>query len=165
MKVTVIIPAYNAEATITETIRSVLEQTLQPSEVVVVNDGSQDSTQVEVQKFGDRVRLINQKNQGVSAARNHGIALSKTEWVSFLDSDDTWLPEKLAEQAKLLAANPELDWCSTRVLGLWKSKIFVFLFAGQTFARRQPTSNRRVGRDFNNRKHLGQHGCDKKGSR
>ena len=114
MEVTVIIPAYNAAATIAETIRSVLQQTHQPSEVVVVNDGSQDSTQVEVQKFGDRVRLINQKNQGVSAARNHGIALSKTEWVSFLDSDDTWLPEKLAEQAKLLAANPELDWCSTR---------------------------------------------------
>lgn len=114
MKISVIIPAYNAESTITETIQSVLNQTCRPAEVIVVNDGSKDQTVEAVKRFGDEVILIDQPNQGVSAARNSGIMAANSDWVAFLDADDTWEPEKLERQLELLNLHPELDWCATR---------------------------------------------------
>lgn len=101
--ISVVIPAYNAELFLADAIRSVLEQTVAPLEIIVVDDGSDDGTARVAQRFGERVRLIRQPNGGPSSARNSGVAAASGDWVAFLDADDAWLPEKLDRQAPLLA--------------------------------------------------------------
>lgn len=96
--VSVVIPSYNAEKYIEETINSVLAQTFQDLEVVVVDDGSSDRTCEIVQSYPERVRLIKQTNGGVCRARNRGLSEARGEFVCFLDHDDCWHPEKLALQ-------------------------------------------------------------------
>lgn len=93
MKISVVIPLYNKKETILRAIRSILAQTSLPEEIVVVNDGSTDGSEQLVTKLNHPlVRLVNQSNAGVSAARNKGIAEAKSEWIAFLDADDEWLP-------------------------------------------------------------------------
>jgi len=101
--VSVVIPAYNAERYIGETLQSVLAQTYRDFEVVVVDDGSTDGTREIVRRYGERVRLIEQPNSGPSAARNRGIREARGEFIAFVDSDDLWLPEKLTLQMPLFA--------------------------------------------------------------
>ena len=113
MKISVIIPAYNAAAWIGRAIDSVLYQTLAADEIIVVDDGSTDATADWVRRYGDRVVLIQQANAGVSAARNAGILAAANEWIAFLDADDEWLPDKLNIQTDLLKRNPELVWASS----------------------------------------------------
>jgi glycosyltransferase involved in cell wall biosynthesis len=93
-----VIPAYNSERFIADTLRSVLAQTYPPHEIIVVDDGSTDGTRAIVTGTGGDVRYIFQPNQGVSAARNTGIAAATGELICFLDADDTWEPEKLQAQ-------------------------------------------------------------------
>lgn len=102
--VSVIIPAYNREDTIDRSIRSVLAQTYDNLEVIVVDDCSTDATRRVVDSVGDRrIHLIcHDKNKGANAARNRGIVESKGEYIAFQDSDDEWLPEKLEMQIKLM---------------------------------------------------------------
>lgn len=108
--VSVIIPAYNAEATIGEALRSVLGQTLLPKQIVVVDDGSSDETAARVGEItvpeGVELVLVSQANKGVSTARNHGIADSTQAWVAFLDADDVWERAKLAEMMAALKKAP-----------------------------------------------------------
>jgi glycosyltransferase involved in cell wall biosynthesis len=94
-RISTIIPAYNAERTIGQAIESALIQDIEDHEIVVVNDGSTDSTAAILTRYDGRIRVVNQKNRGLSAARNEGLALSSGEYVAFLDSDDAWLPGKL----------------------------------------------------------------------
>jgi glycosyltransferase involved in cell wall biosynthesis len=96
--VSVIIPAYNAEAFIFDTVNSVLNQTYQNREVIVVDDGSTDGTMAALEPFGNRIRVQQQPNGGVATARNMGVSLARGEWIAFLDADDLWLPEKLERQ-------------------------------------------------------------------
>lgn len=106
--ISVIIPVYNGEKTIRETIESVLNQTWTDLEVLVINDGSQDSTLKIVSNIEDtRLKVFNYSNAGLSASRNRGITLAQGEYVSFLDADDLWTPDKLELQLKALEANPE----------------------------------------------------------
>lgn len=105
--VTAIIPAYNAEAYVGEAIESVLRQTAALAEVIVVDDGSTDGTRHEVLGFKSKVRYIHQRNSGVSAARNRGIAEARTNFVAVLDADDVWLPQKTSAQLVALAREPE----------------------------------------------------------
>ena len=94
MKVSVIIPLYNKSQYIARTLDSVLAQTFQDYEVIVVNDGSTDDGPRIVRQYRDpRLRLVSQENRGLSGARNRGIAESRTDWVAFLDADDEWMPE------------------------------------------------------------------------
>lgn len=87
----VVIPLYNKEQSITNTIQSVLDQTFQDFEIVVVNDGSTDKSVERVKAFDDpRIRIIDKPNGGVSSARNRGIEEAKYEWIAFLDGDDWW---------------------------------------------------------------------------
>lgn len=87
----VVIPLYNKERSVKNTIESVLNQTFQDFEVIVVNDGSTDNSLEVVKSFNDeRIRIINQKNSGVSSARNRGIKEAKYDWIAFLDADDLW---------------------------------------------------------------------------
>jgi glycosyltransferase involved in cell wall biosynthesis len=110
MSISVIIPAYNAGVTIARAIESVLNQTLPPDEVIVVDDGSTDDTAEVIKKFGNQVHYIFQENSSCGAARNTGIRAANCEWIAFQDADDEWLAHKLETQVKLLEANPELQW-------------------------------------------------------
>lgn len=97
--VSVVIPAYNRADRIAEAVRSALDQTLPPHEVVVVDDGSRDGTAAAAAAIHDpRLRVIEQPNAGAGVARNRGIAATTAPWIAFLDSDDTWAPDKLAVQ-------------------------------------------------------------------
>jgi glycosyltransferase involved in cell wall biosynthesis len=98
MSVSVIIPSYNYARYLGEAIDSALGQTLPPLEVIVVDDGSTDDTPDVLAKYGDRIRVLRQKNAGVAVARNSGIAAARGEYVAFLDADDVWLPRKLELQ-------------------------------------------------------------------
>lgn len=94
--ISVVIPLYNKEHYISQAIDSVLSQTVQDFELIIVNDGSKDTGPEIVNTYDDqRIHLINQKNQGVSVARNCGISVAKADIVAFLDADDEWLPNFL----------------------------------------------------------------------
>ncbi|HLY89110.1 MAG TPA: glycosyltransferase [Acetobacteraceae bacterium] len=107
--VTVLIPAYNAAATIARAINSVLAQTFSDYEIIVVDDGSQDTTSEIVAAYRDeRIRLFRlPQNRGESGAMNEGIAAARGELVAFLDADDEWLPTKLAKQVTVLRNSPD----------------------------------------------------------
>lgn len=108
--ISVIIPAYNAERWIRDTIRSVLDQTLSDLEVIVVNDGSIDGTSVSARSIkDDRVRVIDQKNTGVSGARNAGYHAARGTFIAFLDADDAMLPENLGTKLDALE-QANVDW-------------------------------------------------------
>lgn len=100
MNISVIIPTYNREKLIEKCINSVLEQTYQPTEIIVVDDGSTDGTPDKIYKLNSPIIrvIIGEKNRGAQAARNLGIKEAKGDWIAFLDSDDVWLPDKLAKQ-------------------------------------------------------------------
>lgn len=104
----VVIPLYNKELSIKDTLESVLSQTFSNFEIVIVNDGSTDgSVQVVEQIRDQRIRIIHQKNQGVSAARNRGVREAKNDWIAFLDGDDLWLDNHLSEVVKMTKTFPD----------------------------------------------------------
>lgn len=106
--VSVIIPTYNCERYIAETINSILNQTLSDIEVIVVDDGSTDRTREIVASFDTTVRLITQPNARVCAARNRGISEAVGQYICLMDHDDYWFPHKLEQQVALLQAQPEV---------------------------------------------------------
>lgn len=107
-QVSIVIPVYNGDRYIAEAIDSVLAQTYQNFEIVVVDDGSTDQTAQVLQQYSDRIWVVKQANQGVAIARNRGIALAQGHWIAFLDADDSFLPNKLAAQMAVAEANPHL---------------------------------------------------------
>lgn len=109
-RVSVVIPTYNRAQQTLRALESVWSQSLSDYEVIVVDDGSTDDTVAELEKLGLRIRLIKQPNGGVSSARNRGIAESTGEFVAFLDSDDEWLPSKLATQIEFLEQQPDVGF-------------------------------------------------------
>jgi len=108
-KVSIVIPAYNAETFIEETMDHAFKQTLTDFEIIVVDDGSSDRTKQVIEKYTDKVKYIYQKNQGTSAARNNGIDHAQGKYIAFLDSDDIWFPLKLERQINFLESNPKID--------------------------------------------------------
>lgn len=108
--ISVVIPLYNKEKLVARTLQTVLAQTFTDFEVVIVDDGSTDSSAAIVESFSDsRIRLIRQKNGGVSAARNKGIEEASGKYIAFLDADDEWDSEYLATMHSLIDAYPECD--------------------------------------------------------
>lgn len=104
----IIIPLYNKELSIKNTIQSVLNQTYQDFEIIVINDGSTDNSAKVVESISDnRIRLEHQANQGVSAARNYGIKEAGREWIAFLDGDDLWEVNHLEEIEKMMKEFPD----------------------------------------------------------
>lgn len=120
--ISVIIPTYNRAAFVGEAVDSVLAQSSLPGEVIVVDDGSKDDTRSVLSVHSDRIRYVGQLHRGVSAARNHGIALARGEWLAFLDSDDLWLPDKLAAQTRYMVDNPHIRVFQTEELWLRNGK-------------------------------------------
>lgn len=98
----VVVPAYNAEKYLAETIHSILSQTLLPENIIIVDDGSTDNTAQIARGFGDKITLIQTPNGGAAAATNTGIEMATTPLVAFLDSDDLWLPSKMDVQIECL---------------------------------------------------------------
>jgi len=108
MDISVVIPLYNKEAYIYRTLASILKQTAQPSEIIIVNDGSTDNSISEVARFADeRIRLIHQENAGEGATRNRGVAEASNELVAFLDADDEWKPDFLLHIQRLYNNFPD----------------------------------------------------------
>ena len=113
MNIAVIIPTFDRQHFLGRAIDSVLSQTRPAHEVIVIDDGSTDGTVPWLKKEYPTVKLIEQTNQGVSAARNAGIQQAQSEWIALLDSDDEWFPEKLERQVKELQKYPEILFCHT----------------------------------------------------
>jgi len=111
--ISVVIPTYNRRQTIGRSIDSVLNQTLFPSEIIVVDDGSTDGTSDYIQSNFPSIILLQQPNKGVSLARNMGIRSSNSDWVALLDSDDEWFPKKLEKQVMTLSQNLDIKFCHT----------------------------------------------------
>ncbi|UCN01111.1 glycosyltransferase [Sulfurimonas sp. SWIR-19] len=107
MDISVIIPTYNRYKLLKRAIKSVLDQTYTAKEIIVIDDGSTDAT-CNIQKDFPNIIYIYQKNRGVSAARNRGIEIAKSEWIAFLDSDDEFYPQKLQKQVDFHKANPDI---------------------------------------------------------
>ncbi|MGB8993226.1 MAG: glycosyltransferase family A protein [Desulfobaccales bacterium] len=133
-RVSVIIPTYNRAALVREAVASVLAQTYRDFEVVVVDDGSTDGTGAALAGYREIRMHCHRRRRGVAAARNTGVAAARGEWLAFLDSDDLWLPDKLARQMAHLNNQPGLLVSQTE----------------ETWVRRgvrvnQPLSHRKVG--------------------
>ena len=112
MKISAIIPTYNNAEYIEEAINSILAQSRPVDEIIVVDDGSSDNTEVlisAVKQKTDKLSYIKQHNQGPSAARNHGIESAKGDWIAFLDADDRWPKDKIALQMAALQREPSLQ--------------------------------------------------------
>ncbi|EMO54415.1 glycosyltransferase family 2 protein [Leptospira noguchii] len=108
--ISVVIPTYNRENKILNAISSVLKQTLPPKEIIVVDDGSTDTTVSKIQeKFSDKIQILLLEHKGVSHARNRGVENASGDWIAFLDSDDEWLSEKLEKQWKHIEEHPETE--------------------------------------------------------
>lgn len=101
-KVSIIIPTYNCEEFIAEAIDSVLEQTYMNKEIIVIDDGSSDNTKEVLKKYEGQIIYLYQSNHGVAVARNKGITQSSGKYISFLDSDNKWMPNLLADSIRLL---------------------------------------------------------------
>jgi glycosyltransferase involved in cell wall biosynthesis len=114
--VSVIIPTYNREAIVCRAIQSILNQSNQNFEIIVIDDGYSDNTAEIIPKYAPRARYVYQENAGASAARNRCIQEAKGEWAAFLDSDDEWFPDKLKLQTDLLLRNIDLVWPYTNYL-------------------------------------------------
>lgn len=110
-KVSVIIPAYNSDRFIRETIDSVLNQTYRDFELIVVDDGSSDRTADIISSYKDRLIYIRKENEGISTARNRGIEIARGEYLAFIDHDDIWFPEFLEEVVAELDKNKEARLC------------------------------------------------------
>ncbi len=116
-RISVIIPTYNQSGTLRRAVSSVLGQTFDNFEIVVVNDASTDETKAVLSRFGDpRIRTVSHgKNRGAAASRNTGIRESTGDFIAFLDSDDEWLQDKLSQQIAMIgAAPPDMQACCTR---------------------------------------------------
>ena len=105
--VSAIITTHNRCDLLPRALESVLQQTVPAAEIIIVNDGSTDDTEAWLSQLGSDIKIINQEQQGISAARNSGIRAAGSEWIAFLDDDDSWSPRKLEEQVKAAQNHPD----------------------------------------------------------
>ena len=111
--ISIIIPTYNRKSFLIHAIDSVLNQTYQNLELIIIDDGSSDKSVEYIKKKYSNIKIYKQSNKGVSAARNKGIKLSSNSWLAFLDSDDRWHPKKLEKQISYLIKNTKYKICHT----------------------------------------------------
>jgi glycosyltransferase involved in cell wall biosynthesis len=117
--VSCVVPCFNGERYLEETLRSILDQTHRPLDVIVVDDGSTDGSAEVVRRFGDLVRYHRQENRGPAGACNTGVALAAGEFIAFLEQDDLWLPHKTERQLHEFTAQPALGYCVARIQNFW----------------------------------------------
>ncbi|MFN0277451.1 MAG: glycosyltransferase family 2 protein [Pyrinomonadaceae bacterium] len=109
-KISVIIPNYNYGRYLRQAVQSALDQTLRPHEIIVVDDGSTDESKEILRGFGDSIKIIEQSNKGVAAARNNGAEIADGEFLAFLDADDYWHNEKLEKQMEKFDSDAEIGF-------------------------------------------------------
>ncbi len=137
MNISVVIPTFNRSHTLKRAINSVMQQSLQVDEIIVVDDGSTDDTYHLMRKYPD-VHYIQQENAGVSAARNSGIHHAHGDWVALLDSDDEWKEKKIELQTDMLISNPSYRLCHGNELWVHDGK----------HLNKMKTHKKRGGRSF-----------------
>jgi len=135
--VSCIIPVYNGERYLGETLDSVFAQSYRPFEIIVVDDGSTDGTADILTAHGERIQTLRQANAGPSAARNWGLEAARGDFIALGDGDDLWHPERLTRQMARFAERPELDMCVPHIESFWTPDL-----AGQKDAFADP----RIGR-------------------
>jgi glycosyltransferase involved in cell wall biosynthesis len=116
--VSVVVPAYNAERTIKASVDSVLAQDFRDFEIIVVNDGSSDSTKAILADYDSQIQVIDQNNRGAPAARNAGVNAANGKLIAFLDSDDLWRPDKLTQTVRAFELNPSASLVFSDCCGL-----------------------------------------------
>ena len=114
-----IVPVFNGERYLGEALDSILAQSYQPLEIIVVDDGSTDSTASVANRYQQRIRYLWQTNAGEAAARDHGLKVAQGELIAFLDADDLWHSDKLTRQMTLLREQPEVDISFTHFNNFW----------------------------------------------
>lgn len=120
--VSCIVPVYNGERFLAEALESVLTQTHSSVQVIVVDDGSTDSTPSVAARFGDRILYVRQENAGPAAARNRGLKEAEGDFITFLDADDLWKSTKLEKQLARFQARPELSYSVTHTQNFWEEE-------------------------------------------
>lgn len=120
--ISVVVPTFNRQVVLDRALCSVFAQTVQPREVIVIDDGSTDDTRGMLQSKYPQIQYHFQANQGVSKARNRGISEATSPWLAFLDSDDEWLPEKLQTQFTALQKTPCYSLCHTEEIWIRRGK-------------------------------------------
>jgi len=121
-KISVIIPVFNAEDFLEDALRSIFEQNYQNMEIIVVDDGSTDDTDVLLQKYGEEIHCIRQENRGPSAARNRGLQISTGELIAFLDADDEWSKTKIKLQLSQMKSDDSLEIVVGKLRRFWTEK-------------------------------------------
>lgn len=114
-----IVPVFNGERYLGETLDSILAQSYRPLEIIIVDDGSTDGTAAVANSYGQSIRYLWQPNCGEAAARDQGLKIAQGELIAFLDADDLWHPEKLTRQSARLRERPEIDLCFTSFRNFW----------------------------------------------
>jgi len=150
MKVSVIIPAYNAARFIESTVQSALDQTRPPDEIVIVDDGSTDDTAEIVRGLDGPIRFFQQENQGSAVARNLAIERSSGDLLAFLDADDLWLPSKLERQIPPFEAD-KVDFSFANLIDLFPDGQFAgrpFIVFGESIMKEIPSCDCDVARVF-----------------
>lgn len=133
--VSVAIPAYNAADTLAETLRSVVSQTHQALDIVVIDDGSTDETAAVAESFGNRVRLVRQANRGIAWARNASLQAARGEFIALLDADDLCEPERIAVQLEYMLRNPHVLLCSSDFSGFDENGLLAASYCGEYYTR------------------------------
>src|SRR6185295_8217562 len=148
--VSVIVPVYNGEQYIRETLESVFAQTNQDYEIICVDDGSKDDSVATLNEYNDRIKVVQQTNTGQAGARNAGAKIGIGKYLAFLDQDDRWYPQKLDRQVAVMEANPEaamvhcdMDWIDETGHVTQRSVVS----ATRRSAQKGPTMTRLVGWD------------------
>ena len=121
--VSCIVPVFNGERFIQEALDSILTQTYERLEVLVIDDGSTDGTAAIVQRYGAQVKYLHQENGGPPVARNTGLCAAQGELIAFLDSDDRWAPTKIARQVDCFQRYPQLGICLTHIQNFWENEL------------------------------------------
>lgn len=110
----IVVPLYNKAAVVRRSIGCLLEQTVRPAQIVVVDDGSTDDSVAQLAPIREQITLVRQANAGPSAARNRGVALLQTAWVAFADADNLWCPQRVQRLAAFQQQHPSIDWLAGR---------------------------------------------------
>jgi len=136
--VSCIIPVFNGERFLAEALTSILGQTHQPLDIIVVDDGSTDGTASVAAEFGEKMRYVFQENAGPVVARNRGIQEARGEFIGFLDADDLWLERKLEKQLARFQQRPELAYSVTLTQNFWEEELREEAIRFQEHARSGP---------------------------
>jgi glycosyltransferase involved in cell wall biosynthesis len=117
--VSCVVTCFNGSRYLDESLRSILDQSHRPLEIIVVDDGSTDDSADVVRRYGDAVRYHRQENRGPAGACNTGLELATGDFVAFLEQDDLWLPDKTRRQLQEFETTPDLDYCVGQVQNFW----------------------------------------------